>query len=147
LSRLENAEVSPTTDVLGKLCAAYSMSLTRLLSVVEANFRPLVPRASQVLWTDTASGFTRRAVSPPTPSLAAEIVECELQPGTSIVYEAPPVPGQEHHLVMMEGGLELTVDDVRHILKTGDCLRYQLFGKTEFRTSETQSARYFLVLI
>jgi transcriptional regulator with XRE-family HTH domain len=47
LSRLENAEVSPTTHVLGKLCSAHGMTLSRLLRMVEDDFAPSVPRESQ----------------------------------------------------------------------------------------------------
>jgi len=45
LSRLENGEVSPTTSVLGKLCAAYGLAMSRLLRMVEDDFPPLLRRA------------------------------------------------------------------------------------------------------
>ena len=35
LSRLENAEVSPTASVLGRLCAAYGLTMSRLMRMVE----------------------------------------------------------------------------------------------------------------
>ena len=41
LSRLENAEVSPTASVLGKLCGAYGMTMSRLMRMVEDDFAPL----------------------------------------------------------------------------------------------------------
>lgn len=47
LSRIENGEVSPNAEVLGKLCAAFGMSLTRLLAPIEAVFQPLVTRDEQ----------------------------------------------------------------------------------------------------
>src|SRR6185437_455408 len=65
LSRLENAEVSPTASVLGKLCAAYGLTMSRLMHLVEDDFAPLVRRDAQPLWTDPTIGFRRRSVSPP----------------------------------------------------------------------------------
>lgn len=147
LSRLENAETSPTAEMLSKLCTAYAMTLTRLLSMVEDGYAPLLRRAAQPLWTDTATGFRRRAVSPPASDLAAEVVECTLDPGAGIDYAAPPVNGLEHHLVMLEGGLELSVDGTVHELGAGDCLRYRLFGASRFRASPDTGARYILVLV
>jgi transcriptional regulator with XRE-family HTH domain len=44
LSRLENAEVSPTASVLGKICAAYGLTMSRLMYMVEDNFVPLICR-------------------------------------------------------------------------------------------------------
>ncbi|MEC9347660.1 MAG: XRE family transcriptional regulator [Pseudomonadota bacterium] len=146
LSRLENAETSPTAEVLSKLCTAYAMTLTRLLSMVEEGYTPLLRRTAQPLWTDSARGFRRRAVSPPASDLAAEVIECTLDPGTEIDYAAPPVNGLEHHLVMQEGRLELTVDGQMHELGAGDCLRYRLFGASHFRTGG-EGARYLLVLV
>ena len=147
LSRLENGDVSPTTEVLGKLCAAYGVSLTRLISMVEEEFPPLVQYDQQVEWADPKNGFRRRSVSPPAGSLAAEILEGRLDPGACLAYERPPVAGQEHHLIMQEGTLQLTVDGHKYDLKAGDCLRYQLFGASSFQGGNTEGARYLLVLV
>ena len=147
LSRIENAEVSPTTDVLGKLCAAFEMRMSRLLSMVEAEFRPLIRRTEQAVWTDPRIGFTRRSVSPSSPSLSAEVLDYRLEPNTRVSYDTPPAGGLEHHLVMLDGQLEVTVDGVPHALTAGDCLRYRLLGPSSFRTSEAVGARYILFLV
>lgn len=123
------------------------MSLTRLLAPVEAAFTPVVRREAQPLWRDDEAGFLRRAVSPPAASLAAELLECTLRPGAKLAYAAPPVPGQEHHLAMLEGRLVVTLDDWRHALGRGDCLRYRLAGPSAFAADAAAGARYILVLV
>ncbi len=147
LSRLEKGSVSPTAETLGRLCAAYGLPMSRLLMMVEDSFDPRVPFERQPEWSDPETGFTRRSVSPPANGLSAEVVEGHLPPGTVISYDAPPKPGQEHHLVMLDGALTLTVDGVAHDLNGGDCLRYHLSGSTRFETSLERGARYLLVLI
>ena len=147
LSRLENAEVSPTTSVLGKLCAAYGLTMSRLMHMVEDDFIPLVRQSEQFVWTDETVGFRRRSVSPPAHGLAAEVLQCELEPGTHISYDGPPRPGLEHHLYLIEGQLAVSVDGRTYDLRPGDCLRYQLFGPSAFATPENCSARYMLVLV
>jgi hypothetical protein len=82
--------VSATASVLGKLCAAYGLTMSRLMHMVEGDFAPLVRRSTQSVWTDPTIGFRRRSVSPPAQNLAAEVLECELEPGTQITYDAPP---------------------------------------------------------
>src|SRR5215472_14275600 len=101
LSRLENAEVSPTASVLGKLCAAYGLTVSRLMYMVEEGFAPLIRRNTQSVWTDQTIGFRRRSVSPPAQALAGEVLECELEPGTHITYDRPPRAGLEHHLLLI----------------------------------------------
>lgn len=146
LSRLENAEVSATAAVLGRLCAAYGMTLSRLVRLVESEFQPLIHRDEQPVWVDPNTGYIRRSVSPPAQMLAAEALECRLEPGTEIVYDHPPRPGLEHHIILTEGELSVTVEGRQHTLQPGDCLRYQLFGRSEFRTGD-KPAKYYLFMV
>ena len=147
LSRLEKAEVSPTARVLGQICAAHGLTLSRLMHMVEAEFAPLLPRAEQPVWHDAESGFHRRSVSPPAQSLAGEVLEGTLDPGAEIAYDRPPRPGLEHHLVLLEGELAVTVGERTHRLRPGDCLRYQLFGYSAFATPRHSGARYLIFIL
>jgi transcriptional regulator with XRE-family HTH domain len=147
LSRLENAETSPTAAVLGKLCTAFGLTLSRLMMMVEEAAAPLVRLADQVVWRDPAQGFTRRIVSPPGQGLSGEAVEVVLEPATHITYEAPPRPGLEHHLVLLEGALTVSVEARVHALSPGDCLRYRLNGPSRFETTTGQGARYLIFLV
>lgn len=147
LSRLENAEVSATATVLCKLASAFGLTASRLLHQVESEGAPLVRRAEQPLWEDPASGFIRRAVSPPAQNLAGEVIEGALPAGAVIAYDLPPRPGLEHHLVLLDGALTLTVGGVSHRLVPGDCLRYVLHGATRFETPPMMGARYLLFMV
>jgi transcriptional regulator with XRE-family HTH domain len=148
LSRLENAEVSATAAVLGKLCAVYGLTMSRLMLMVEdAGFTPVVRMNAQPVWHDPTIGFTRRSVSPPARPLAGEALDCALLPDVEIAYDLPPRPGLEHHLVLLEGALSVTLDGRRHDLGAGDCLRYQLFGKSMFTTPADRGARYLLFMV
>lgn len=147
LSRLENAEVSPTAQALGKLCAAYAMPVSRLMRQVEEQVVPHVPRAAQEVWRDPDTGFLRRSVSPPAHGLAGEVLECTLEPGVRVAYERPPRPGLEHHLVLREGRLSVELDGQLHALRPGDCLRYQLSGASAFATPADAGARYLLFIV
>ena len=147
LSRLENGDVSPTTSVLGKLCGAYGMTMSRLMRLVEDVFVALVPHADQPLWTDPTIGFRRRSVSPPAQTLAGEALECEIDAGQQIRYDVSPRPGLEHHLLLLDGALSVTVDNHTHTLAPGDCLRYQLSGPSVFATPAHAGARYLLFIV
>lgn len=147
LSRLENAEVSPTASVLGKLASTFGLSISRLMAMAETDYSPLIPRADQQRWVDPETGFVRVSVSPPAKMLGAELLECMIPPGQSIVYENSPHAGLEHHLYMLDGHLELTVDGATYRLNGGDCVRYQLYGESEFETCSDLAAHYLLVVL
>lgn len=147
LSRAERAQTSPTAALLNRLCAVYGRTMSRLLSEVEAQPAPLVRAAEQPLWEDRASGFVRRSVSPPHAGLRGELVEGRLAAGADIAYDRPPVPGLEQHVWLLEGTLEVTVQDTAHRLEAGDCLRLRVWGPTRFRCPGTADARYVLAVV
>jgi transcriptional regulator with XRE-family HTH domain len=147
LSRLERAEISPTAALLGKLCAAYERTMSQVLAEVESEPAQLVRPHRQMVWRDEASGFTRRSVSPPHPGLRGEIIEGLLEPGADISYDEPPVPGLEQHIWVLEGAMEVTASGDVHDVRTGDCLRFRLWGRSRFRCPGPDPVRYALMIV
>ncbi len=146
LSRIETNDVSPTAAVLGRLCAAFELTLSRLMAGVDTDPPALVRRADQTLWVDPATGFRRRTVSPPARDFECEVLECDMPAGAAIAYPLPPRHGLEHHLYLQSGSLDLTLDDRVHHLTEGDCLRYRLQGSSTFQVAGDRPARYVLVI-
>lgn len=145
-SRIERAETSPTAAQLGRLCTALQLTLSQLLSPLDAPAADLVRRAQQSLWTDPETGFRRRIVSPPSQDLVIEMIEGELPAGADIAYEAPPLAGMEQHIWMLDGALDFTHGDIVHRLEAGDCLRLHLWGRTRFQVPGTTAARYLVAI-
>ncbi|MGE0226499.1 MAG: helix-turn-helix domain-containing protein [Acetobacteraceae bacterium] len=147
LSRIERGETSPTAALLGRLCAVYGHTMSRLLAEVEPDPPSLVPHQAQMVWSDPETGFCRRIVSPPARGYRAELLAGELPPGADIAYDAPPVAGLEQHVWMLAGRLDLTVDGRTHRLATGDCLRFRLFGPSRFACPGPGPARYVIAVV
>lgn len=146
LSRLERGESSPTAALLGRLCTVYGLPMSRLIAEVEEGGATLVRAAEQAVWTDPASGFTRRMVSPPLRGLRAELVEGRLPAGAVIHYAQPAVQGMEQHLWMLSGTLDYTLDGIDYHLQAGDCLRFRLFGPTRFSCPGPAPAHYLIAV-
>src|SRR3954466_11267428 len=147
LSRLERSELSPTATMLGKLCAAYGWTLSRLMTDAETRPPRVVRAAEQATWKDPESGYRRRIVSPPSPGLRGDLVEVQMPAGASVGFDAAPVAGLEHHLWMLDGLLTLEVDGSVFHLRTGDCLRYVLSGSTRFHCTGKRDARYLVAIV
>jgi len=147
LSRAERAEISPTASLLNRLCHVYGRTMSHLLSEVERESALLVRAADQTVWTDQASGFVRRSVSPPHSGLRGELVEGRLTAGADIAYDRPPVPGLEQHIWVLDGRLDVTAQDTEHRLGAGDCLRLRVWGPTRFRCPGPEDARYALAVV
>ena len=147
LSRLENADVSPTAQVLGRLCAAYGLTMSRLMLMVEGEGAAVLRAKDQPVWHDRKTGFIRRTVSPPAQGFAGEVVQGELKPGARITYDKEPRAGIEHYFVMLEGALTFTANGQSFDLRAGDSLRVKLHGPTAFAASESEGAKYLIFIV
>jgi transcriptional regulator with XRE-family HTH domain len=145
-SRIERAETSPTAAQLGRLCSALKLTMSQLLSPLDAPAAEIVRRGQQSLWTDPETGFRRRIVSPPSKDLTMEMIESELPAGADITYDAPPLAGMEQHIWMLSGTLDFSHGDTVHHLEAGDCLRLHLWGRTRFQVPGADPAHYLVAI-
>jgi transcriptional regulator with XRE-family HTH domain len=146
LSRVENGSTSPTAAQLGRLCTAFGLTLSRLMVEAEGSAASYLPHATQPTWTDPETGFKRRAVAPPAAGFRVEIVEGVLPAGKAIAYDASPVAGLEHEVVVLAGKLDLTVEGTAHRLAAGDCLRFRLHGASRYACPGPGAARYLVIM-
>jgi transcriptional regulator with XRE-family HTH domain len=146
LSRIERAETSPTAAMLGRLCAAYGWTLSRLMADAEGEPPALRRAADQPEWTDPETGFRRRAVSPPAPGLRIELVAAVLPAGRAIAYPAPPVAAMEQHLRLEAGALDFTHGPDTWRLAPGDVLRLRLTGPTRLAAPGPDAARCLIAI-
>ena len=142
LSRIENADVSPTADTLAAICAAFDLPISKLIAMAEDRFVAHVPFDDQTEWEDPETGFTRRAISPSAAQLSGFADEIHLPPDTQHAPAPHSKQGQEHHLIILDGAMIVRTGSETHTLTTGDCLRYIEDGTTSFHTAQARGARF-----
>ena len=112
ISLIERGQSSPTATVLDKLSAGLGVTLASLFEDArarEAEPSPLARVAGQPLWTDPASGYVRRNVSPPLRS-PLQLVDVVFPPGQRVAYDSGARDAEIHQQVwMIEGAMEVTV--------------------------------------
>jgi len=147
LSRIENAEVSPTADTLSVLCASFGIPLSRLIALTEESFPALIPFEDQTEAFDEDSSLTRRTISPPSPHLLASAEESHLPPARHVELVGHAGSGQEIHLIVLDGALTLRLEDQDHDLTAGDCIRYKEHGVVTLQTPATRGARFLTIRV
>ena len=150
ISLLERQETSPTAAVLNKLADALGISLAALFAGTAAGPapEPLARRADQPVWTDPASGYVRRHLTPTGSDTPLDLVEVTFPPGETVVFDNPvrKAPTQQQ-LWLLEGVMEVSVPPERWPLAPGDCLLITLGSRITFHNPGAASARYLLALI
>jgi quercetin dioxygenase-like cupin family protein len=133
--------------MLGKLCAVYGWTLSRLMAEAETQLVSFVAAPQQATWTDPETGYSRRMISPPGERFRGEMVEVMVPAGASVSFADAPVPGLEHHLWMLEGQLLVEVEGGTYPLDVGDSLRYLLTGPSRFQATGSVDARYVVMVV
>lgn len=146
ISRVERGESSPTAALLDRLCAGLGIVLSVLFRE-EGPAGPLIRRGDQPVWTDPASGYLRRAVSPAGTGSLIELVEVEMPAGARLVLDGTRAGFRlDQQIWLLAGELVLALDGREHRLAAGDCLAMLLDGPIGFHNPGAVTARYAVVL-
>lgn len=148
ISLIERGQSSPTAVVLDKLSSALGVSVA---SMFEAAPAPVVPSplarvADQPVWSDPASGYVRRNVSPPGVS-PLQLVDVIFPAGQRVAFETSARDADIHQLIwMIDGTMEIAHGQDRWQLDAGDCLAMRLDAPIAFHNPGAKAARYLVAL-
>ena len=150
ISLIERAQSSPTAVVLDKLSAGLGVTVASLFDDSRAltpEPSPLARVAEQPVWTDPASGYVRRNVSPPVAGSPLQLVDVVFPAGQRVAYDTLAREVEVHQQVwMIDGVMEMTVGDARWRLQAGDCLAMRLDRPIVYRNPTRKPARYLVAL-
>jgi transcriptional regulator with XRE-family HTH domain len=150
ISLIERGQSSPTATVLDKLAAGLGVTLASLFEDAKAPAAepsPVARVADQPLWTDPASGYVRRNLSPAMRS-PIQLVDVIFPAGRRVAYDAAVREVETHQQVwMIDGVMELEVGGAQWRLDAGDCLAMRLAGPIVYRNPTRQPARYLVALV
>lgn len=143
ISKVERGEAQPTAVLLARLATALGMTLSEL--VAQAEQGRLSRKADQPTWTDPATGYTRRAVSPNAGG-PLELVEVDLPPGAEVGFPAETYHTRHQQLWVLAGRLTFHEGDEVHHLDAGDCLQLGPPRPCVFANRTDEPCRYLVAL-
>ena len=108
---------------------------------------PLARVAAQPLWTDPASGYMRRNVSPLCCS-PIRLVDVRFPSGARVAHDIGPRQADVQQQVwMFDGSMTVTVGTTPWRLHAGDCLAMQLDQPVVYSNQGRKPARYLVALV
>jgi transcriptional regulator with XRE-family HTH domain len=151
ISLIERGQSSPTAVVLDKLATGLGVTVASLFEASAepvAEPSPMARVAEQPVWTDPASGYVRRNVSPPGVGSPIQLVDVIFPAGQRVAYETAAREVETHQQVwMIDGAMEMTVGSTTWRLETGDCLAMRLDATIVYRNPTRKPARYLVALV
>lgn len=150
ISLVERGESSPTAAVLHRLATGLGVTLASLFAdPPHPDASPIARRDDQRVWHDPATGYRRRALSPPGYPAPLALVEVELPAGARAAYETPAARGApvvHQQLWLLAGAVRVTVGGMPHDLAAGDCLAMRVEAPVLFENPGAAPARYVLAV-
>ncbi len=141
ISKIERGESSPTTNVLGRLCGAFGLTLSTFLIRAEGAAGSLSRVDQQPIWTDPETGMVRRLVSPNAGG-KIEIVSVDLPAAAKVVFPATIYGFFQQTIWVLEGRLTVSEGADENLLEAGDCLELGAPSQVAFENKTKHLCRY-----
>lgn len=149
ISLIERGQSSASATVLDKLAGALGVTMSSLFEASDAQTAapsPVSRAPEQRVWTDPASGYLRRTLSPAAPS-SIQLAEVTFPPGQRVICDAAVRRSDmDQQIWMIDGIMEISVDDQHWRLETGDCLAVRADQSFVYFNPTQSAARYLVAL-
>jgi transcriptional regulator with XRE-family HTH domain len=149
ISLIERGESSATATVLDKLAGALGVTLASLFEAGDSASAPSPLRraAEQQVWTDPASGYVRRQLSPAARS-PLQLVEVVFPPGQRVAYDRVLRASDIYQQVwLLDGVMDISAGDQQWRLEAGDCVAMREDQQIVYANPGTGPARYLVGLV
>jgi len=150
ISKVERQESAPTAALLGRLSAAFGLTLSQLLARAEQGQVGLAlhRRRDQQAWRDPETEFERRSLTPPGGATPLELVSGELPAGAAVGYPAASFAMiEDQQIVVLSGKLRFTQGTATHDLGPGDCCRLGPPADCRFENPGAPPCRYIVAVL
>ncbi|MEU2377356.1 helix-turn-helix domain-containing protein [Streptomyces misionensis] len=154
INRIERGESSPTAVVLGKLSAAFQLSIASLLALAEDGDGTAGPgtdgaagasrRTGTAEWQDPATGYRRRQITGP--DFPAEVAEIRLPAGARVPYPAAAFAFVRQVVWVLDGRLTFHDGERCHDLGPGDSIELGEPAERVFANTTGAECRYAVIL-
>jgi transcriptional regulator with XRE-family HTH domain len=146
ISKVERGEASPTAALLGRLSGAFGLTLSTLLARAESSGDRISRAETQESWTDPATGYLRRALSPRTGG-PLELVSVMLPPGAQVTYPASAYAFLYHQILVLSGTLRFREGTEEHVLRAEDCLELGAPAECTYFNAGPGKCRYLVAVV
>lgn len=142
LGQIEREESSPTIATLWKIASGFETSFSSFISDTHSNYPEAVHRSGQTQNIHPEDEKIRiQAIFPFESELSFEVFVIELLPGCEQL-SPPHEQGVIEHVIVVEGAMEVLVNNIWHPLTVGEGLRFNASQAHGYRNQHSSIARF-----
>jgi transcriptional regulator with XRE-family HTH domain len=124
LGQIERGESSPTISTLWKIASGFGASFSSFIEDIESDFKEPIYRSGKTQTLHPQDKKIRvMPIFPFDNEFLFEVFIIELLPGCEHL-SPPHQPGVVEHIIVVEGAMEVLVNNVWRLLKKGEGLRF-----------------------
>lgn len=146
LAQIESGRSVPSIKVLCKIAKALKVSVAAFLENRAFEGVELLPARQSKQLVSASGDFISRALFPYDTARQAEFYEIRVKPLGEEMSDAHG-PGVQENLVVAQGVLEISVNEERYLLSTGDSILFYADQPHRYRNPADSDAVAFLVVI
>ena len=144
LRQIEMGKSNPTIATLWKIANGLHIPLTALLQEESAEV-VLKSFADGALLKGNSEGCRLFTLVPFDAKRAFEIYYMEIEPD-AVLFSDPHNGRPEEYLFVIQGGIELTIDDEQHMVSCDQFLRFNANRAHKYENKETEMARAIVLI-
>jgi transcriptional regulator with XRE-family HTH domain len=145
LAQIESGRSVPSIKVLCKIAKALKVSVAAFLEQRSFDGVALLSASQSKRLVSANGAFVSRALFPFDTARQSEFYELRLSP-LGEEYSEGHGPGVQENLVVSQGVLEISVNDERYLLSTGDSILFYADQPHRYRNPADSEAVAFLVI-
>ena len=145
LAQIESGRSIPSIKVLCKIAKGLRVSVAAFLEHRECEGVTLMPARESKRLVSASGAFVSRALYPYDTARQVEFYELRISP-LGEEYSEGHGPGVEENLVVAQGALEISVNEQRYLLSTGDSIAFYADQPHRYRNPVDSEAVAFLVV-
>jgi len=145
LAQIEAARSVPSIRVLCKIASGLKVSVAAFLDDDACDSVTVLPARDSKRLVSASGAFVSRALYPVDAAHRAEFYELRVSP-LGEEHSAGHAPGVRENLVVAQGALEISVNDERFLLSTGDSILFYADQPHRYRNPVDSEAVAYLVV-
>ncbi|MCA0942957.1 helix-turn-helix transcriptional regulator [Yangia mangrovi] len=146
INKLERGQSSPTIEMVGKLSAAFGMTVSEIVAQPAATELRVARQATRSTFFDSKTRLSRETVSPDGANTGMDVTKVVLPPRAEAQFPAEAYTFISQLIWVLDGELTMLCGAETEILGAGDCMSLGPPSAVTFKNATDRYATYVVIV-